>query len=371
MVRQALKSAGAVVIEFSDKGSVGKDCENTLEQLKVGVVGYGYWGPNLVRNFSEVENAEVKYICDSQQEQLDRHKHRYRYVTFTRNYQDLLDDKDLDAVVITTPVETHFKLAKQALLAGKHVLVSKPMCRSSEQCAELIAIAEERKLVLMVDHTFVYHGPVRLMKQLIDAGELGEMLYFSSTRVNLGLFQQDVNVVWDLAVHDLSIMDYLVGRTPSSVHAIGRSHTDTNIEDIAFVTLEFEDNFIAHFHTSWLSPVKIREMLIGGTKKMMVFDDHKPIDKVAVYDKGIELLNSPPTSDIDRYRALIQYRSGDMRAPVYNMTEALKTETLHFIDCVQNKKTPITDGYAGLRVVKVLELADASLRARTPMPVKP
>jgi predicted dehydrogenase len=340
-----------------------------VRQVKVGVVGYGYWGPNLVRNFSDLECSEVLYICDLQTEQLERHKHRYKSVRFTSDYQELLNDKELDAIVITTPVETHFKLAKQALLAGKHALVSKPMCRTSAQCAELIAIAEERDLVLMVDHTFVYHGPVRLMKELIDAGELGNLLYFSSVRDNLGLFQHDVNVIWDLAVHDLSIMDYLINRTPTAVHAIGRSHTATQIEDIAFVTLEFEDDFIAHFQTSWLSPVKIRQMMIGGSKKMLVFDDHKPIDKICVYDKGIELLNTPPANDLERYRALIQYRSGDMRAPVYDMTEALKRETLHFVDCVLNKKTPITDGHSGLRIVKLLEFADASLSTKSSFPL--
>lgn len=341
-----------------------------MQQITVGIVGYGYWGPNLVRNFSEIDTAQVKYICDIQPEQLQRHRNRYPAVVFTSDFQELLNDKLLKAIVITTPVETHYSLAKQALLSGKHVLVSKPMCKSSSECEELIAIAEEMKLVLMVDHTFIYHGPVRLIKRLIEDGELGELLYLSSIRVNLGIFQPDVNVVWDLGVHDLSIMDYLVGKSPTAVHAIGKSHTDTSLEDIAFMTVEFEDNFIAHFQMSWLSPVKIREILIGGTRKMLVFDDHRPIEKVCIYDRGIELLKKPPETANDRYRALIQYRSGDMRAPVYDMTEALKFETLHFVDCIVNQKTPSSDGHSGLRVVRLLELADTSLRTQKSMPIK-
>lgn len=335
-----------------------------MRQITVGVVGYGYWGPNFVRNFSEIDDFDLKYICDLQPARLERHRNRYRTVRFTSDFDELLKDKTLDAIAIATPVDTHFILAKQALLAGKHVLLSKPMCRSSAECEELIAIAEEMKLILMVDHTFVYHGPVRLIKQLIDEGEVGDLLYLSSVRVNLGIFQHDVNVLWDLGSHDLSILDYLVGRTPKALHAIGKSHTETAIEDIAFMTLEFEDNFIAHYHVSWLSPVKIREMLVGGTRKMLMFDDHRPIEKVRVYDKGIEMLSKPPKTETERYKALIQYRHGEMRAPVYDLTEALKYETLHFLDCIQNNKTPLTDGRSGLRVVKLLELADASVKAR-------
>lgn len=340
-----------------------------MRQLTVGVVGYGYWGPNLVRNFSEIDTTELKYICDTQPEQLERHKSRYRGTTFTNDYQQLLDDKDLDAIIIATPVATHFTLAKQALLSGKHILVSKPMCKHSWECEELIAIANEKNLKILVDHTFVYHGPVRLIKQLIESGEVGDLLYLSSTRVNLGIFQSDVNVLWDLGAHDLSILDYLIGKMPKAVHAIGKSHTDSDFEDIAFMTLEFESNFIAHFHMSWLSPVKIRQMLLGGTKKMLTFDDHRPIEKVCVYDKGIQQLEVPLATEKDRYRALIQYRFGDMRAPVYDLTEALKFETLHFVDCIVNNKTPISDGNSGLRVVRLLELADKSLKTNKSLPV--
>ncbi len=333
-----------------------------MRQISVGIVGYGYWGPNFVRNFSEIDNVDLKYICDLNPANLERHRTRYKFVNFITDFSLMLEDKNLDAIVIATPVDSHFALARQALQAGKHVLLSKPMCRTSAQCEELIAIAAERGLVLMVDHTFVYHGPVRLIKQLIDEGELGTLLYLSSTRINLGLFQNDVNVIWDLGAHDFSLLDYLIGRTPRNIQAIGKSHTETRIEDVAFMTMEFEDDFIAHFHVSWLSPVKIREMLIGGTRKMLAFDDHTPIEKVRIYDKGIELLSKPPETETARYKALVQYRHGEMKAPVYDMTEALKYETLHFIDCVINKKVPLTDGHSGLRVVRLLELAEESIK---------
>jgi len=331
-----------------------------MQQISVGIIGYGYWGPNFVRNFSEIDNVDLKYICDLNPANLERHRSRYKSVNFITDYTLMLEDKDLNAIVIATPVDSHYELAKQALKAGKHVLLSKPMCRSSAQCEDLIAIAEEKGLVLMVDHTFVYHGPVRLIKQLIDDGELGTLLYLSSTRINLGLFQNDVNVIWDLGAHDFSLLDHLIGRAPRSIQAIGKSHTETRIEDVAFMTMEFEDDFIAHFHVSWLSPVKIREMLIGGTRKMLAFDDHRPIEKVRIYDKGIELLSKPPETETARYKALVQYRHGEMKAPVYDMTEALKYETLHFVDCIVNKKVPLTDGHSGLRVVRLLELAEES-----------
>jgi predicted dehydrogenase len=332
------------------------------DQITIGVVGCGYWGPNLIRNFHDDDRAEVKFICDRMPERLDKLRKRYRGATFTTEYNDLLNDPGLDTVVIATPVHTHFALAKEALLAGKHVLVEKPMCMNSAECLELIAIAEERKLTLMVDHTFVYHGPVRLIKNLIEKKELGDLLYFNSVRVNLGLFQPDVNVLWDLAAHDLAIMDYLINQPPRSVHATGASHTGTGIEDIAYLTLSFDNNIIAHFHVSWLSPVKIRQVSVGGHRKMVVFNDAVQAEKVHVYDKGIDTLDEPQT-DQERYSQLIQYRYGDMHAPVYDLTEALKVETQHFIDCVLTGKKPISDGQSGLRVVKLLELANASLKS--------
>ncbi|MBY0359396.1 MAG: Gfo/Idh/MocA family oxidoreductase [Candidatus Obscuribacterales bacterium] len=333
-----------------------------MQQVKLGIVGYGYWGPNLTRNFHSDERVEIKYICDRDPERLKQYRSQYQNVVFTTNYEDLLNDSSLQAIVIATPVETHFELAKQALSMGKHVLVEKPMCRSSKECTELIELARKKGLILMVDHTFLYHGPVRLMKQLLEKEELGDLLYFNSMRANLGLFQADVNVMWDLGAHDIAIMDYLLGRTPLSVHAIGASHTENAVEDIVYLTLSFADDLIAHVHVSWLSPVKIRQIFIGGSRRMIVFDDSSQSDKVRVYDKGIDTMKAPET-DRERYRALIQYRHGEMRAPVYDLTEALRIETRHFIDCVLSGNKPISDGEAGRRVVQLLELADVSLKS--------
>jgi predicted dehydrogenase len=338
------------------------------QQVSVGVIGYGYWGPNLVRNFHDDDRVEVRYICDRSADMLNKHRKRYQTTKFTTDYDDLLNDKTLTAIAIATPAATHFELARKALEAGKHVLVEKPMCRTSDQCRELIAIAEQNDRTLMVDHTFLYHGPVRLIKQLIETGDLGNLLYFNSVRVNLGAFQQDCNVVWDLGAHDLAIMDYLVGRTPISVHATGASHTGNDIEDIAYVTLKFEDELIAHIQCSWLSPVKIRQIFIGGSRKMIVFDDASQVEKVRVYDKGIDT-TKVPQSDQERYKTLIQYRYGDMRAPVYELWEALLVECRHFVDCIINKTKPTSDGYSGLRVVRLLELAQTSLKTGQPQAV--
>jgi predicted dehydrogenase len=262
-------------------------------------VGCGYWGPGLVRNFYENDLVELKYICDLQPERLAKLKKRYPTVIATTQYSDLLNDPELDAIAVATPVDSHYKLAKAALEAGKSVLVEKPMCTTSQQCLDLVATAEDRGLTLMVDHTFVYHPAVRQIKEIIDRGELGKILYFDSTRVNLGLFQSDVNVIWDLAPHDLSMIDFLLGQTPISVSAFGSCHAGNDIEDIAYISLEFEDNLIAHLNVSWLSPVKLRHVMIGGTKKMILFDDLQPAEKIRVYDKGISV--TQPTSDENRY----------------------------------------------------------------------
>jgi predicted dehydrogenase len=256
-------------------------------------------------------------------------------------------------------------LAHLALSAGKHVLVEKPMCMTSVECEQLIAVADEKKKVLMVDHTFAYHGAVSLIKGVIERGELGEILYFDSVRINLGLFQSDVNVVWDLAPHDLSIMDYLLGQTPITVHATGACHAGNGVEDIAYITLTFENNTIAHFNVSWLSPVKVRQILIGGTKKMIAYDDLTPMEKVRIYDKGISI--SEETRDYNsQYVNQVSYRIGDMHSPVIDITEALKIEVAHFVDCVLAGKQPITDGRAGLRTVRILEAANASLKTGQP-----
>jgi predicted dehydrogenase len=335
-----------------------------VSKVRVGVVGCGYWGPNLIRNFYEDANVELVYVCDLVQDKVAKIGRRYPTVTATTNYSDLLNDPNLDAIVVATPVHTHYPLAKQALMANKHVLVEKPMCMTSKECSDLIALAKERERILMVDHTFVYHGAIRRMKQVIDNNELGDILYFDSVRINLGLFQSDINVIWDLAPHDLSIMDYLLGKEPQAVYATGACHAGNGIEDIAYIDLKFDNNQIAHFHVSWLSPVKVRQVLVGGTKKMIAYDDLQPMEKLRIYDKGITV--DQPTTDEERYQNLIQYRIGDMYAPVFDLTEALKNEVAHFVECVQTGKTPITDGHAGLRVVQILELANASLRTGQP-----
>ncbi len=335
--------------------------------LSVGVVGCGYWGPNLIRNFFEHESVELRYVCDLFPEKLAKIGRRYPTVRLTTQYHELLDDPGLAAIVIATPVNSHYLLAKQALSAGKHVLVEKPMCSTSAECLELVAMAAERKRTLMVDHTFIYNGAVKRIKEEINSGALGDIVYFDSIRINLGLFQNDVNVIWDLAPHDLSVMDYLLGRNPRTVHATGARHAGNGIEDIAYISLSFEDNFIAHFHVSWLSPVKIRQILIGGTKRMIAYDDLQPMEKVRIYDKGITV--EQPQSEEHRYRNLIQYRIGDMYAPVLDLSEALKTEVAHFVECVQTGRKPMSDGEAGLRIVNILEAADRSIHSGKPLPL--
>ncbi len=339
-----------------------------MRQFRVGVIGYGYWGPNLVRNFNDDPRAEVAYVCDPQVAMLEKHRTRYRTVKFTDNLDELLLDKELDAVAIATPVDTHYPLAKAALLAGKHVFIEKPLCRTSAQCEDLIRIAGENNLTLMVDHTFIYHGPLRLIKKLIEQADLGDILFFNSVRVNLGNFQRDVNVLWDLGAHDLAIMDYLLGQSPLEVFAIGSSHTDSRLADIAYLTMKFEHDLIGHINVSWLSPVKVRQIVIGGTKRMVVFDDNSQVEKVRIYDKGIETMNQPTTAP-QIYSSRIQYRHGDMIAPVYDVTEALRTAVRHFIDCALSGDLPLTDGHSGLRVVKMLEQADQSLASGKVLPV--
>ncbi|MBK8190897.1 MAG: Gfo/Idh/MocA family oxidoreductase [Vampirovibrionales bacterium] len=333
--------------------------------LSVAVVGCGYWGPNLVRNFAEHPRVDLRAICDQSPERMTRLARRYPTARAVTDYAELLNDPTLDAIAIATPVHTHYALASQALQAGKHVLVEKPMCMTAAECLALIALADEKGLTLMVDHTFVYHGAVRRMKQLIESGDLGDILYFDSVRVNLGLFQSDINVVWDLAPHDLSIMDYLLGQTPHTLHASGACHTGSGLEDVAYLTLNFERNLIAHFHVSWLSPVKLRQMLIGGARKMIAYDDLQPMEKIRVYDKGIDL-RAPSQSDEERYQTLVKYRLGDMTSPALDLTEALRVEIDHFAACVLDRQTPITDGRAGLRVVQMLEAANRSLASGLP-----
>jgi predicted dehydrogenase len=270
-----------------------------------------------------------------------------------------LKDKDIHAVAVATPVFTHYKLVKEALESGKHVLVEKPFTSTVREAETLVELAYKKGLTLLVDHTFIYTGSIRRIKDFISAGELGDVYYFDSVRVNLGLFQHDVNVIWDLAPHDLSIMDFIIGEKPVSVVASGASHTPGGLEDVAYVTVKFKDNLIAHFHVNWMSPVKIRKVIIGGSKKMVVFDDLDPAEKVKIYDKGITLSK---TNEKSVYQSMVQYRIGDMYAPAITNIEALKVEIEHFADCIRNKKKPITDGEAGLRVVRILEAASKSLK---------
>ncbi len=335
-----------------------------MRELNVAVIGCGYWGPNLIRNFAEHKLTTVKYVVDLIPERLQKLSRRYPSTKFISDYELVLNDPAVDAVVIATPVQTHYPLARKALLAGKHVLVEKPMCMNSAECLDLIALAAEHKLVLMVDHTFVYNGAVRRIKQAIEGGQLGEVLYFDSVRINLGLIQNDVNVIWDLAPHDLSIMDYLVGKEPTMVHASGVSLVAGKQEELAYLSLRFDDKFIANFHVSWLSPVKIRRILVGGTQKMVVYDDLEATEKIKIYDKGVMV--STEGTEEDKYKTLVEYRVGDMLAPAYDLAEALRVEVDHFADCIINGTKPLSSGEAGLRVVKILEAANASLLSGKP-----
>jgi predicted dehydrogenase len=331
--------------------------------VHVAVIGYGYWGPNLVRNFAEAPGTELAGVCDVDADRLARARARYPGVAAATDDRELPADPDIDAVAIATPVGTHFDLALRALQAGKHVLVEKPLAATSEQARRLIDEAAARNRVLMVDHTFVYTGAVRKIRELIAAGELGDIYYYDSARVNLGLFQHDVNVLWDLAVHDLSIVEHVLPVSPRAVSATGVSHVTGGTENIAYLTLFFPGNLIAHMHVNWLAPVKLRRTLIGGSRKMIVYDDLEPSEKVKVYDRGITVDSDPESI----YQLLIGYRSGDMWAPRLDVTEALRIEMAHFIQCIRTGATPLTDGAAGLNVVRVLEAAARSMRQQGQM----
>lgn len=327
--------------------------------MKVAVIGTGYWGPNLIRNFLSADDIDGVIACDRDPERLATMKKTFHGIETSGKYEDIIARDDIDIVVIATPVSTHHEIAKAALLAGKHCFIEKPMTASSAEAKELIAIATQKNLKLFVDHTFIYTGAVRKMKEIITSGRLGDIYYFDSVRINLGLFQHDVNVIWDLAPHDLSIMDYLLEREPRAVSAVGSCHVGNGLEDIAYLTLEFQDNLIAHFHVNWLAPMKIRKTLIGGTKSMIVYDDTEASEKVKIYDKGIDV-----TSREGVYDTLVQYRTGDMLSPKLDQEEALAVGTRHFIDCILNDKKPLTDGRAGLNVVRILEASEISIKDR-------
>ena len=326
--------------------------------IRIGVIGYGYWGPNIVRNLCGLESAQVVAISDKSPAAQRRAKHAHPSVHVTSEASEVLCSPDIDPVAIVTPVWTHFELAKIALENGKHVFVEKPFTSSAIQAEILIELAQKKNLKIMVDHTFLFTAAVKKIRQLIDQGELGDLYYYDSTRVNLGLFQHDIDVIWDLAPHDLSIMDYLIGREPEAVVATGQAHLNGHA-DVAFITVYFPQNTIAHINVNWLSPVKVRTTLIGAEKKMLVWNDLEADEKVKVYDKGAQISSREGVYDL-----LVSYRSGDMWAPKIEQTEALKVELESFLDCIESDQTPHNDGMAGLRVVKLLEAATESLKLK-------
>ncbi len=335
----------------------------SMNRITVGVIGCGYWGPNLLRNFVENEAAQLRWMCDRDEKRLQTVGRRYPFAETTTDYTKLLADEHLDAVVIATPVATHFKLAGEALAAGKHVLIEKPFTTNVSEAETLIRIAANKSLTLMVDHTFVYTGAVRKIKEIVRSGDLGDLLYFDSVRINLGLFQRDINVVWDLAPHDLSIMDFLIERQPVALMANGSCHIEPGIENIAYVMLQFDDSFIAHFHFNWLSPVKIRRTLIAGSRKMIVYDDIEPTEKIRIYDKGVTTTNRSE-DDADKeatYQTLVSYRTGDVWVPKLDHTEALHYVCEEFLSAIKESRPAVTDGAAGLRVVRLLDAAQQSI----------
>lgn len=326
--------------------------------IRIGVIGYGYWGPNLVRNFFSADGCWMTAVCDRDPEQLVELAKRYPTIKTMTDCDELIQDTEVDAVAIATPVSTHFTLAMKALKAGKHVLVEKPLTSTCEEAVQLIEEAEKRKLVLMVDHTFVYTDAVRWIRKIVSAGKLGKLYYYDSVRVNLGLFQHDVNVLWDLAPHDLAIMDYVLDRRPRAVSATGVANVPGQPESITYVNCFFDENLMGHFHVNWLAPVKVRNTLVCGDRRMIVYNDLEPSEKVKIYDKGVRIQEGAQ-GVIEK---MISYRVGHMWAPRLGLTEALQTEVRHFLECIDQGRTPVTDGKAGLHVVDILEAASASMR---------
>ena len=328
-----------------------------MASVKLAVVGCGYWGQNLIRNFAEVDGAELVTVCDLEEKALTKVQKRYPTVSLTQDLNQVLSDPGIDAVVIATPISTHYSYAQQALLAGKHVLVEKPMTTSAALVLDLMDTAAQVNRKLMVDHTFLYTSAVRKMKQLINAGEIGDLLYFDSIRINLGLVQSDTNVLWDLGPHDFSIMDYLCDLEPKSVSANAVKHLHCPHENVAYVTVRFSNNLIAHFHLNWLAPVKVRTTIVGGSKKMVVYNDMENSEKVKVYDRGITQNHDPAR----RERMLTGYRNGDILVPNLETTEALKLMAQEFVNSIREDRNPLTDGASAYRVVRLLEAAQRSI----------
>jgi len=329
--------------------------------INVAVMGYGYWGPNIVRNLAEVPDANLVKVTDLKQERLDLARRRFPNIQTTTSTAEVIEDPNIDAVVIATPLATHFDLALRALRANKHVLVEKPMCSSTEEAEILIETAAAHNRVLLVDHTFCYSGAVRKIRNLIDDGEIGEIYYYDAARINLGLFREDASVLWDLAIHDLSIMDYTLRQHPVAVSCTGSCHVPNQPENVAFMTLFYEGSLIGHLHVNWLSPVKLRRTLIGGDRKMIVYDDLEAYEKIRVHDKGVIL--DRQLEEINQLR-LKGYRSGDVWSPQVDLNEPLRTEMIHFVRCIEGKEEPITDALSGMRVVSLIEAASRSLKKK-------
>ena len=330
------------------------------EPIRVAVIGAGYWGPNLIRNFAACPETELVAVCDKDRARLDKMGRICPAAKLVQDFSAVLADPEIQAVAIATPVATHAPLATAALEAGKHVLVEKPLTASVREAEHLASLAQKLGLTLMVDHTFIFSPNVRKIKELMDSGELGRIYYVDSVRINLGLFQSDVNVLWDLAPHDISIVDHLFGRLPRSVTATGVSHTASDIEDVAYLNLDFGDSLIASFHVNWLSPVKVRHMIIGGSSRSLVWNDLEPVEPIKIYDRGIDIDSSLET----RRGILISYRIGDIHSPNLPREEPLQNVVRHFAECIREQKVPITSGEVGLRVVRVLEAAQRSIKSQ-------
>ena len=328
-----------------------------MKDLKIAVIGYGYWGPNLVRNFTNLENSTVSHVVDESPDRLEKVKKLYPSINATSSLTEILENPEIDCIIIATPISTHYDIAKKALEHNKHVLVEKPMTNSVKHAKELIELSKKKKKVLMVDHTYLYTGAVQKIKKIIDKNMIGEIQYIDSTRINLGLFQPDVNVLWDLAAHDISICSYLMNENPISVQAMGKSHTDSDFEDIAYLTLHFKSNKIIHFNCSWISPVKIRYMLIGGNKKMIIFNDLETTEKVKIYDTKYKTKTNPKN---DR-QILADYRVGDIFIPKLTTREGLSSMVEDFVSAIIDKTKPISNYDIGLQVVKILEAAQRSI----------
>ncbi len=324
--------------------------------ISVGVIGYGYWGPNIVRNFNLVPQSKVTGICDSNPNVEEKLSRTFPQIKITRDFNELLTDPGIDVIAIVTPVSTHYDLAKKALENGKHVFVEKPFTQTPAQSLELINIAERNNLKIMVDHTFLFSGAVSKIKEYITNGDMGEIYYYDSTRINLGLFQRDVNVIWDLAPHDFAIMLHLLSDRPDAVRVFSKSHIN-GMEDVAHILVYFTNNLMAHFNVNWLSPVKIRSTMIGGDKRMLVWNDISPDEKIKVYDRGV---NHKTTEDI--HNLLVSYRSGDMCSPNLDQREPLFIEVSHFIECIIENKRNLSDGQTGLEVVQLLHACEKSIR---------